>query len=84
MWNDELAQVAQTYSESCVFQNNADRTSQQTSFSSVGENLGITSASMDDYDGLFESWLSQRNSYNFTPNTCSSICGQYTQVGKVH
>ena len=66
MWNDELAQVAQTYSESCVFGHNPDRVSQAPSFSSVGENLAISSALVDNYEGLFMLWHDERSEYNFT------------------
>ena len=82
-WNDELAQVVQAYSERCMFEHNPDRTDQQGSFSSVGENLAVTSSPVDNYEGLFASWLDERSDYNFTTNTCSSVCGHYTQVGRV-
>ena len=83
MWNDELAQVAQGYSEQCKYEHNSDRVSQQGSFSSVGENLAITSESNDTYEDLFSTWVDQVNYYNFTMNSCSSICGHYTQVHKL-
>lgn len=80
VWNDELAQVAQTYSEGCTFEHNDDRVNQQGSFSSVGENLAITTDSGDDYKTLFSTWENETDSYNFTTNTCSAVCGHYTQV----
>ena len=80
MWNDELAQVAQTYSERCMFAHNPDRASQAPSFSSVGENLAISPALGDNYEGLFMSWHNERSAYNFTTNSCSRVCGHYTQV----
>ena len=84
MWNDELAQVAQSYSDQCTFQHNSDRVSQQGSFDTVGENLAITSESNDTYEDLFSNWLNEANSYNFTTNSCSMICGHYTQVHKLY
>ena len=70
-----MAQIAQTYSEQCIF-------SPQGLFDFVGENLGVTTNPVDDYEGLFESWLNESSFYNFTTNTCSLVCDQYTQVGK--
>ena len=85
MWNDELAHVAQRYSEQCIFEHNSDRLSQQGSFSSVGENLAVTSsASNDTYEDLFSTWVDEANYYNFTTNSCSSICGHYTQVHELY
>ena len=81
-WNDELAQVAQAYSERCMFDHNPSRVSQASSFSSVGENLAVTSNPVDNYEGLFALWLSERSDYNLNTNACSELsqCGHYTQV----
>ena len=78
-----MAQVAQNYSEKCIFEHNPYRSKQQSLFSYVGENLGITTNPADNYEGLFTLWINERNSYDFTTDSCSSICGHYTQVGKV-
>lgn len=77
-----MAQVAQTYSEKCVYAHNPSRASQAPSFSTVGENLALTTSSVDDYTGLFQAWYNQRNNYNFNTNNCSkpNMCGHYTQV----
>ena len=79
-WNDELAQVAQVYSERCMFAHNPSRASQAPSFSSVGENLAISSGRGDNYEGLFVLWNNERSDYNFNTNGCSDVCGHYTQV----
>ena len=79
-WNDELAQVAQAYSERCMFEHNPSRVSQASSFSSVGENLAISSGLGDNYEGLFMLWDNERDDYNFNSNGCSGVCGHYTQV----
>ena len=82
-WNDELAQVAQAYSERCMFAHNPSRASQAPSFSSVGENIAISSSLGDNYEGLFVLWDNERSNYNFTTTQCSGVCGHYTQVNKV-
>ena len=79
-WNDELAQVAQAYSERCRFAHNPSRGSQAPSFSSVGENLAISSGLGGNHKGLFVLWDNERSDYNFTTNQCSGVCGHYTQV----
>ena len=81
MWNDELAQVAQTYSERCMYEDNPNRTSQAPSFSSVGENLALSSdLSRINYEALFMLWNNESSDYNFTTSECSSVCDHYTQV----
>ena len=77
-----MAQIAQAHSERCMFEHNPSRTSQAPSFSSVGENLAITSSRSDNYEGLFALWANERSDYNFNTNTCSELsqCGHYTQV----
>ena len=75
-----MGQVAQTYSEKCVFAHNPNRTRQAPSFSSVGENLAISIGAGDNYEALFMLWHDEYVDYNFTTNQCSSVCGHYTQV----
>ena len=78
-----LAQVAQAYSEKCVFAHNANRTKEQTLFQYVGENIAITTNPVNNYASLFTSWVDEENFYDFINNKCSAICGHYTQVRTV-
>ena len=86
-WNDELARVAQAYSAKCTTQPNPDRTSQAPSFSTVGENSGVsmppTSSSYRQVVGL---WFDERLLYNYTTGQCGfdGACDSYTQVGMQH
>jgi len=82
-WNDELARVAQAYSAKCTTQPNPDRANQAPSFSTVGENSGVSmppsSASYSQVVGL---WFDGRLLYNYTTGQCfSQFCDAYTQVG---
>ena len=81
MWNDELAQVAQNYAEQCVFENNTDRVTQQSTFSSVGENLAAGSGPAD-FTGFVQCWYDEVQDYNFSSNSCAAneTCDHYTQV----
>ena len=45
----------------------------------VGENLS-GSLSERSADTVVQFWLNQRNYYNYDDNTCSQLCGHYTQV----
>ena len=75
-----LAQVAQAYSEKCIFAHNVNRTKEQTLFQYVGENITITTNPVNNYASLFTSWVNEENFYDFINNKCS---GHYTQVRTV-
>ena len=79
MWNDELAAVAQSYAVMCKFEHNPNRVTQQNTFSSVGENL-FAGTGATDYTGAVQLWFDERRYYNYGSNTCSNVCGHYTQV----
>ena len=73
--------VAQNYAEQCVFEHNADRVSQQSTFTFVGENLAATTGSIN-YTYLVMLWYDEIQDYDFSSNTCAlgGVCGHYTQV----
>ncbi len=80
-WNTELAQVAQNYAELCIFGHNSDRSIQSPSFSYIGENIAITTAS-GNYTNLVRNWYDEVQNYNYATNQCNGVCGHYTQVSK--
>lgn len=80
VWNDELAQVAQNYAEMCQFEHNTARVANQSTFATVGENLFAGTGSTD-YTAAVQSWFDERQHYDYAANTCSAVCGHYTQVG---
>ena len=82
VWSAELAGLAQSYAERYIFEHNSGRTSQQSTFAYVGENLAITSSSSVNYTSLVRSWFDERGDYNFESNICAdgAVCGHYTQV----
>ena len=81
VWSDELAMVAQNYAEQCVFEHNANRVSQQSTFTSVGENLAATTG-LANYTGLIRNWYDENQYYDYSLNSCAQgqVCGHYTQV----
>ena len=62
-----------------MFQHNADRVSQQSTFRSIGENLATTSGTVD-YKALVLDWYKENVNYNYDSNSCHGACGHYTQV----
>ncbi len=74
-----MAQVAQNYAEECVFEHNSDRVTQQITFTSVGENLAAGTGAAD-FARFVQNWYDEVQNYNFEANSCSDVCGHYTQV----
>ena len=81
IWSDELAQVAQNYAKQCNFAHNGARTTQQATFSYVGENLAAGSGAAN-YVGFVQSWYNEVKDFNYGSNSCNpnKACGHYTQV----
>lgn len=80
MWSNQLAQVAQSYADKCIFKHNPDR-SEISKYKYVGENLYVTTSRAPDLATIVKAWYDERHDYNYQKNTCSGICGHYTQVG---
>ena len=74
-WDEDIAAVAQAYAETL-----AQDCSLVHSSSGYGENLfaawGIASSGED----VVEAWASEEANYDYDANTCSDVCGHYTQV----
>ncbi len=78
--------MAQRYAEMCIFATNSQRNNQVPSYTTVGENLAITTASPGDYEAMVEGWNSEFQDYTYGTTSCreGSVCGNYTQVSVVH
>jgi hypothetical protein len=69
-WSGEVAAVAQAYAENCVFEHsNGD----------YGENLYASSAPSSPLQ-VVASWVGERADYDYATDTCTNVCGHYTQV----
>jgi uncharacterized protein YkwD len=70
-WSTEAASVAQQWANGCRFMHNMG--------SGYGENIyastGTSSASE-----VVSSWASEVSSYDYAANSCSDVCGHYTQI----
>lgn len=70
-WDPQLAEIATTWAEGCRFVH-----SQGTG---LGENLYVASwaASLEE---AVESWADEDQFYDYATNSCSGVCGHYTQI----
>ena len=46
----------------------------------MGQNLAYTAGSAKDLDQMVNLWVAEEADYNYASNTCSKVCGHYTQV----
>lgn len=72
-WSDSDAAVAKAYAAKCVFQHNPNRGPR-------GENLYAASGGTNTPEKVVGSWESEKAQYNYANNSCSGVCGHYTQV----
>ena len=79
-WNKDSA--AQSFALGCQQESNPNRASQVSCFNTVGENWSVTGTTTPNYVQSITGWFTQRESFNFETNSCTSagICSFYTQV----
>ncbi|XP_041456682.1 cubilin-like [Lytechinus variegatus] len=77
-WDDSLAEMAQGWSDQCTFgHGNPPNISP---YSWVGQNIWAGSGTGWDHYGMIEDWYNEVSDYNYQTNSCTGICGHYTQV----
>ncbi len=69
VWDDELAASAQAWADRCKFEH-----------SGPGENLFASSGSGTAPQQVVDSWAGEAASYTYDNNSCSGVCGHYTQL----
>ena len=70
VWSSQIASVAQAYAEKCIFQHSGG---------AYGENIYATSGTALPKD-VVTSWAGEASSYDYATNSCSNVCGHYTQI----
>jgi hypothetical protein len=91
-WDDGLAQVAQNWADHCLFQHNDNRVPDvdpnETRFVfepqlGVGENLFAgteASPTLGRLLGGGRAWWDEQVDYTYATQSCSGVCGHYTQM----
>ncbi|XP_061570647.1 GLIPR1-like protein 1 [Cololabis saira] len=82
-WDEGLAITARAWARRCIFDHNIylkDARRVHPTFSSVGENIWTISSQSFTPTRAIESWVNEKNHYNYQRNTCTKVCGHYTQV----
>ena len=85
VWDPALAAIAQAWADSCVdnespaglIDHNPDRSTDYEGY--VGENI-YGSLGTASPDSAVAAWAAEAASYDYDTNTCSAVCGHYTQV----
>ncbi len=75
-WNTTIASSAQTYANNCQYVHNAS--------TPYGENLyagAVSSGFPTNVEaGAANAWAAEISLYNYAANSCSGVCGHYTQM----
>ncbi|KAM4712376.1 GLIPR1-like protein 1 [Anableps anableps] len=83
-WDEALAVTARAWARNCVFQHNIHLKEvgrMHPTFTSVGENIwtGFPPSSFS-IKRAIQRWVNETRYYNYQENSCSGVCGHYTQV----
>ena len=84
-WDPALAVIADTWVRQCrdtqapigLVDHNAGRSATYPTY--VGENIYGSGGGASGVDAV-RLWVGEKASYNYAANTCSGVCGHYTQV----
>ena len=74
-WSAKLSAYAQDWAQSSAAQGNSAHRTDNT----YGENLFWTSGTATP-GAVVAAWVSEVKDYNYAANSCSAVCGHYTQV----
>ena len=79
-WNNDLAALATTFIADCQFSHSgsAERMG-KAGFQYIGENLYMSGGFAPTGKAVSDAWASEKTSYNYAANSCSGVCGHYTQ-----
>lgn len=82
-WDAALAKTAKAWAKKCKFNHNTYLElpgKMHPAFHFVGENIWTGTARIFSVDAALRSWFNEVSSYDFSTNTCTDMCGHYTQV----
>ena len=70
-WSPAIAATAQAYAEQCKFEHSKGQ---------YGENLYAAAGKDASALDVVGSWVNEAAKYDYAANSCSDVCGHYTQV----
>ncbi len=70
-WAEPLAQAAQSWADGCKFEHSGGE---------YGENLYASAGSTPTGPSVVKSWADEVADYDYGSNSCTKVCGHYTQV----
>jgi len=70
VWDADLARIAREWAEGCVFEH---------SNNGLGENL-YAATGAPTIDDAVTAWAAEAADYDYATNSCSDVCGHYTQI----
>jgi len=83
VWDELLAEVAHNYASDCHWGHNSNRSAEYAAAGGsgyVGENIAASSGNPTTDSVVDSQWGAEAKSYNYSNNSCSGVCGHYTQV----
>lgn len=82
IWNQELANFAQSHADACVFAHSNSTNRTNTFGEWVGENIAANTGTGYDPYTIVDLWASEAIDYDYNTNTCANgkQCGHYTQI----
>ena len=74
IWSDTVASTAQDYANYLALTGTFEHDN-----SEYGENIYMSSLNTN-YVNAIDSWYEEKVDYNYNDNSCSGVCGHYTQI----
>jgi len=74
-WSASVASVAQSWANACTWKHNPN-------LSNLGENIAAFGGNHSASAGpdAVSLWADEASTYNYSSNSCSGVCGHYTQI----
>ena len=75
--------MGETWSSACIWAHDEGRLNNTSPYPSFGQNLWLGGGSLESPpDGInaIQAWYNEVGNYDYDTNSCSGVCGHYTQV----
>ncbi|XP_069760421.1 glioma pathogenesis-related protein 1-like [Narcine bancroftii] len=82
-WDRILAEAALSWSKKCRFAHNSDLKRNwklHPTFKTIGENIFVKTGSTLNVPAAIKMWYDEVKHYGYDSQTCSAVCGHYTQL----